>query len=373
MIDRIDNHAGKVRRMAGAGRTVLRPLVVLLGAFWLVAAGSSQVQAQDMRLQVQRLQQELKTLQQHVYGGGGSATTSSSTAGSAAAGGVDRPLAARLELRINQLEGEMRGLTGQVEQVGYRIDQVSRRLEQIAADLNARLERLEQQQMAPAADQMPMASMTPPAGQVGAQQGAPAAGNQLAPGETGPKTLGSVATTSLDALRQQAEQQAAQNQGQAATQAPTTLGAASQAATATQTAAATPGQGFATPKAQYDNAFTLLSQANYPAAEQALGDFISQHPQDPLAGNAMYWLGETHYVRGQYREAAVTFAEGYQNYPNSAKAPDNLLKLGKSLSALGQNQDACGTLSELLRRYPKAPANVLQQAQREQQKLSCPQ
>ena len=403
MIDGIAAFAGRADR--GARRLAL---ALLAAGPLLLAALVPPAAAQDIRSQVQRLQQELQTLQRHVYGGG--ATAGSGSAATGAAGGADlsRPQAARLELRLNELETQMRGLTGEVERIGFRIEQVSGRLEQIAADLNARLQRLEQQPVAqlgaadPAAQgygaqpagqlqtqpqtQPQTATMTPPSaqpgGQTGAQAGAPAAGGtQLAPGETGPQVLGSVNATNLETLRQQA-QQGATTQGQApvtlgtaAAQASASQATASQTATGqaagTQTAAVVGGQSFATPKAQYDNAFTLLSQANYPAAEQALSDFISANPQDPLAGNAMYWLGETHYVRGQYREAAVTFAEGYQTYPNSPKAPDNLLKLGKSLAALDQNEDACGTFAELLRRYPKAPTNVVQQAQREQQRLSC--
>ena len=67
----------------------------------------------------------------------------------------------------------------------------------------------------------------------------------------------------------------------------------------------------------------------------------SERPQDYLAGNAQYWMGETYYVRGRYQDAAVTFAEGYQKYPTNSKAPDNLLKLGMSLGQLGKKADAC--------------------------------
>ena len=77
-------------------------------------------------------------------------------------------------------------------------------------------------------------------------------------------------------------------------------------------------------------------------------------------------------MRGQYKDAAVTFAEGYQKYPDSAKAPDNLFKLGKSLAALGETNDACGTYGELLRRFPNASATVTQQADRERRRLACP-
>ena len=128
----------------------------------------------------------------------------------------------------------------------------------------------------------------------------------------------------------------------------------------------------ATPEEQYKYAFGLLSQANYGEAELALRGFVAQNPNDTLAGNAKYWLGETFYVRQDYQQAAITFAEAYQEYPNSGKAPDNLLKLGMSLGALGSKNDACGTFAELLKRYPQAAATVLQRAKQERQRLSCP-
>ncbi len=95
------------------------------------------------------------------------------------------------------------------------------------------------------------------------------------------------------------------------------------------------------------------------------------HPEDPLAGNAKYWLGETFYVRGDFRNAAVTFAEGFQRYPDSTKAPDNLLKLGMSLAQLEKKDDACGAFGELLKRYPDATASILQRATRERERLGC--
>ena len=116
----------------------------------------------------------------------------------------------------------------------------------------------------------------------------------------------------------------------------------------------------------------MLRQANYPAAEEALKSFISDNPSSPLLGNAKYWLGETYYVRGDYQQAAVTFAEAYQQHPEGGKAPDNLLKLGMSLASLGSVEDACGTYSELLSRYPNAAPSIVRRVQIERQKHSCP-
>ena len=74
--------------------------------------------------------------------------------------------------------------------------------------------------------------------------------------------------------------------------------------------------------------------------EQELS-FTTYRMMHSLAGSAQYWLGETFYAQGNFREAAQNFLHGYKNYPKSRRAPDSLLKLGISLNKLGQTQQAC--------------------------------
>ena len=88
------------------------------------------------------------------------------------------------------------------------------------------------------------------------------------------------------------------------------------------------------------------------------------YPDDPLAGNAQYWIGETYYVRGQYKNAADAFLKGYKKYKSSEKAPDTLLKLGMALAELGQKDAACSTLNELETKYPEAPEHIRDEAKR---------
>ena len=328
-------------------------------------ASGPAARAQDSELQsllqrIERLQRDMNTLQRHVYKGEPPPALEA-TAGSAG-GGLTNTAAARIDLRLSQFEAELRALTGQVEEAVNRTNQIRERLERLAAETDLRLRQLEQG--------MPPAT---------AMQGVPA--GQMAPGTTGgdqaafatqPRVLGTIKQSDLEAMRSEpvspgtaVAQQDTVQAGQAGQQ---TLEPGSQQAAA-------PG-GYAlagaNPEEQYRNAFGLLSQANYGEAELALRSFVAQNPQDPLAGNAKYWLGETFYVRQDYQQAAVTFAEAYQEYPDSGKAPDNLLKLGMSLSALGNKNDACGTFAELLKRYPQAAATVLQRAKQERQRLACP-
>jgi tol-pal system protein YbgF len=122
---------------------------------------------------------------------------------------------------------------------------------------------------------------------------------------------------------------------------------------------------------QYNYAMGLLTQANYPAAEQAMRSFVERFPKDPLAGNAQYWLGETFYVRKDYANAASAFAQGYDKYPKSAKAADDLLKLGMSLANLNQKPDACRAYARLQRDFPAAPQTIKERLAGEKQRASC--
>jgi tol-pal system protein YbgF len=127
----------------------------------------------------------------------------------------------------------------------------------------------------------------------------------------------------------------------------------------------------ANPKQLYETAYAHLLQQDYAAAEAAFDDFLKRFPGDSLAGNAQYWLGESYFVRGQYKPAASAFLKGYQTYGKSAKAPESLLKLAMSLDRLGQKEAACASFAELGTRFPGASANVKTRAQAERTRLGC--
>ena len=61
-------------------------------------------------------------------------------------------------------------------------------------------------------------------------------------------------------------------------------------------------------------AYDKLARADYQAAEKAFKSFIGENPDDSLASNAYYWLGETYYVRKFYKQAARSFAIGFQKF-----------------------------------------------------------
>jgi len=127
----------------------------------------------------------------------------------------------------------------------------------------------------------------------------------------------------------------------------------------------------ANPKQLYETAYGYLMQRDYGAAQAAFEDFLSRYPNDSLAGNAQYWLGEAHFVRGDYKSAAGAFLKGYQNYAGNARAADSLLRLAMSLDRMGQKDAACSSYAELSKRFPDAPENVKLSAREEQKRIGC--
>ena len=99
--------------------------------------------------------------------------------------------------------------------------------------------------------------------------------------------------------------------------------------------------------------------------------FLERYPSDQLASNAQYWLGESYFVRGQYKEAASAFLKGIQTYARGSKAPDSMLKLAMSLDRLGQRDAACTSFAELQSRFPNAPSHVRNRATSERQRIRC--
>lgn len=125
-------------------------------------------------------------------------------------------------------------------------------------------------------------------------------------------------------------------------------------------------------EALYEKSFSDIREGKYDQAEDGFKQFVSQYPGHPLASNAQYWLGETYYVRGDFKQAARIFAQGYQNFPKSAKAGDSLLKLGLSLSKLGRKEDACLSLKQLQTDVADTANPLRRKADGEIKQLGCP-
>jgi tol-pal system protein YbgF len=285
------------------------------------------VMAQDTQGLVDRLnrmERDLNTLQAQVYRGGSAPSRPSGS------GGGDSSLNGNaysvLDGRINELEERLRDVTGQMEQSQNAVRQLQSKLDRMQQDDEFRFKQIEDKQSsAPAASAPPAEASPPPENKQG--PGAP-------PGF----------------LKPNGDKGAAAN------------------ANPPPPANTLPGK---TAAEQYDYARGLLQNSDYDGASNAFRGFVQQHPQDPLAGSAAYWLGQIAYVQGHYDQAAVIFLDAYQKYPKSAHVAESLLKVGLSMGQLGKKKEACAALHRFQTEFPDASDSLKKQASSERSKQGC--
>jgi tol-pal system protein YbgF len=121
----------------------------------------------------------------------------------------------------------------------------------------------------------------------------------------------------------------------------------------------------------YSQGYGQLLQRDYAGAEASFRVLVERFPGDRLAGKAQYWLGESYYARGAFKDAADAFLASYRTYGSGEKAPDSLLKLGMALAELGEKDAACSTFHEFRTKYPTAEQALLDQAKAERRKVGC--
>jgi tol-pal system protein YbgF len=262
------------------------------------------------------------------------------------------------EVRIQQMEDQMRQLNGRIEEMSFQILQMQEQLRKTQEDNEFRFQQLEKTGGTPAkapTTKKSEADVAPPA----SGQGDDVAGVIRAPQETEtapsadvpendglgqpPQQLGSV---EFDQSGNQIGASVNQNAGKGSTPLPGVDASAPQ-----QTAS------LGSEADQYKAAYGHVLSGDYGTAEQEFTQYITRYPSSARSADANFWLGEALYSQGKYNDAA--------------KAPEMLLKLGMSLAALDNTDTACATLKEVTKRYPKASRAVITKVASEQKRLAC--
>jgi tol-pal system protein YbgF len=266
-----------------------------------------------------------------------------------------------LLLRLERLESQNRQLTGAIEQLQFRNQQLEGQLRRMQEDYDYRLQELGSKGSARVTAPPRPQSQPPAVSAAGAGRRSDAFDPAQSPNAPGaPHTLGSVNAPPMgtDAGRDVANSPAA-GPGPAQPRGPAPGGAL---------ATLPPSQ---TPRDEYDLAYGYVLRKDYALAEDSFRSFLNKYPDDRLAGDATYWLGESQFQRQRYRDAAEAFLSVSTKHESSAKAPDALLRLGQSLALLGEKEAACASLGEVSRKFPRASASVKQGVEREQKRARC--
>ncbi len=280
---------------------------------------------------LEKLKQDVKTLEKAVY----SQSSENITSNSSVLSNNDEDVLTRHLLKLSEIEQQFQQLTNKFEEINFKIDKLSSRLSKVQADNQLRFQELEVGNVNDVVNSKP---------------------DKTLPGSSQPQDLGAI--TYKDTETQDLVQK---------TQ-------------SIETTSSVVTENFVTeekilpktdPKDQYNFATSLLKQGDYSTAERALREFVIDNPEHNLAGNAQYWYAETFRIRQLYTDAASAYLEGYQKYPKSEKAAINLLKLGVSLVQIGEKDQGCLMIKGVKKEYPKAKQSVLQKAKYEEKKFDC--
>src|SRR6185437_6164222 len=125
---------------------------------------------------------------------------------------------------------------------------------------------------------------------------------------------------------------------------------------APQPAAGNGGGAPAPPLQQtYQAALRDYNSAKYDLSNSEFSDVIKYYPQDDLAGNAHFYMGEIAYRQGKYPQAVKQYDVVLEQFAGNPKAPAAQLRKGESLLQTQQREAGAEELRSLIQRYPQTP------------------
>ncbi len=163
----------------------------------------------------------------------------------------------------------------------------------------------------------------------------------------------------------QAQLQNVQNQGGSAAPAPGAADATPPAGAAGPggAPAAGPASGAAANNAAlapplqqtYQAGLRDYNSAKYELANNEFGDVAKYYPQEDLAGNSHFYMGEIAYRQGKYAQAVKQYDVVLEQFAGNPKAPAAQLRKGESLLDSQQRDAGAQELRSLIQRYPQTP------------------
>ena len=291
------------------------------------------------------LQKDLKTLEKAVY----SVSLNSNSSNLESSDDFNKnseDVLTRHLLKLSEIEAQFQNLTNRFEEINFKLDKLSTRLSKVQGDNQLRFQQLEKSINTNISSDAAKITSIPKNND----------NEKILPGSSEPQDLGSV---SYKDMTDDSKTQETQSIDTTATIVTEKFEMEESILPETS------------PDKQYEFATSFLKIGDYNTAERAFREFVLKNPDNKLAGNAQYWYAETFRIRQLYTDAASAYLEGYQTYPDSDKAPINLLKLGVSLVQIGEKEQGCLMISGLKDQYPDAKDSVIQKAKYEAKKFEC--
>ena len=105
----------------------------------------------------------------------------------------------------------------------------------------------------------------------------------------------------------------------------------------------------------YGTALNDYMAAKYTLATAEFNDVVKNYPDDPLAGNATFYLGEINYHAEKFAPAVRDYDKVIEQFPDNNKVPSSHLHKGEALIRLAQRDAGVRELRALIQRFPNSP------------------
>ena len=125
------------------------------------------------------------------------------------------------------------------------------------------------------------------------------------------------------------------------------------------------------PREQFDFAFAFVRKNDLESGGKLLADIVAAHGSDPVAGNALFWLGRIRLQKNQPAEAARNLLTLLEQFPEHPKKADAYVDLAASLIKLGAQSDACDALFEFDRLNDQGGPRLVERAKRLASEARC--
>lgn len=110
------------------------------------------------------------------------------------------------------------------------------------------------------------------------------------------------------------------------------------------------------PSELYQRAYADYTLGQWALAIAGFEAFIKAFPRSPDADNAQFYIGQTYYAEGKYKEAVEAYDRLIATYPDSDYLADAYYKRGVALEGLQELAKARESFEIVLEKFPGTPA-----------------
>jgi tol-pal system protein YbgF len=112
---------------------------------------------------------------------------------------------------------------------------------------------------------------------------------------------------------------------------------------------------------------TIREERDFAKGREMMETFLKRYPENDLAVNAAYWIGESYYAEKDYEQSILKFEEVIEKYGEHPKVASAMLKQALAFEASGDKATGRLLLQRVIERYP-----LSDEAKKAKQKLQEP-